>query len=487
MTEASDPQANLVRADGRTADELRTVTFERGWSAHAEGSALVSFGSTKVLCTASFTNGVPRWMTGKGRGWVTAEYAMLPRATNTRNDRESVKGRIGGRTHEITRLIGRSLRAVVDTKALGENTIQIDCDVLQADGGTRTAAITGAYVALADAIEWGRAKKFIGQKAKPLIDTVSAVSVGIIDGTPMLDLAYVEDVRAETDMNVVATGRGLFVEVQGTAEGAPFDRASSTRCSTSRSPAPPSSRGCRSAGARRRRRGGRRVTLGVRARDPQRAQGARVPAHHRRADAAGRRAAVRRPRTGRGGRDLRRERVHQGAHGGGAHRTPRSPTTRASPSTCSAALPASSPPGGRGRRRDEANVRLLLDQLSDIRRPHRGAEFHCTIALVVPDTVLAGGHEFVAEGAGAAPSPTSRAVRTGSATTPSSSPMASRSPRPSCRPRRRTPGATAPWRSSGYCPNSSGSPRASAAERPERSHHAPSATKASPRMTLPGR
>jgi ribonuclease PH len=214
----------IVRADGRTPDQLREVTIERGWSAHAEGSALISFGGTKVLCTASFTNGVPRWLTGKGTGWVTAEYSMLPRSTNTRNDRESVKGRIGGRTHEISRLIGRSLRAVIDTKALGENTVVIDCDVLQADGGTRTAAITGAYVALADAVEWARTKKFIGQKSTPLIDTVSAVSVGIIDGTPMLDLAYVEDVRAETDMNVVAPGRGLFVEVQGTAEGAPFDR-----------------------------------------------------------------------------------------------------------------------------------------------------------------------------------------------------------------------------------------------------------------------
>jgi ribonuclease PH len=149
---------------------------------------------------------------------------MLPRATNDRNDRESVKGRIGGRTHEISRLIGRSLRAVIDTKALGENTIVIDCDVLQADGGTRTAAITGAYVALADAVEWGRTKGFIGKNAKALIDSVAAVSVGIIDGVPMLDLAYVEDVRAETDMNVVMTGRGLFVEVQGTAEGAPFDK-----------------------------------------------------------------------------------------------------------------------------------------------------------------------------------------------------------------------------------------------------------------------
>jgi ribonuclease PH len=217
--------SNDIRKDGRTAQQLRPITIERGWSDQAEGSALISFGKTRVLCTASFTNGVPRWKQGKGQGWVTAEYSMLPRSTNDRMDREAVKGKIGGRTHEISRLIGRSLRAVVDMKALGENTIVIDCDVLQADGGTRTAAITGAYVALADAIEWARAKKFIGQKSQPLIDSLSAVSVGIIDGAPMLDLAYVEDVRAETDMNVVVTGRGLFVEVQGTAEGAPFDRA----------------------------------------------------------------------------------------------------------------------------------------------------------------------------------------------------------------------------------------------------------------------
>jgi len=214
----------MTRHDGREANQLRPITIERGWSEQAEGSALISFGRTKVLCTASFTNGVPRWLTGKGKGWVTAEYAMLPRSTNDRMDRESVKGKIGGRTHEISRLIGRSLRAVVDTKALGENTLVIDCDVLQADGGTRTAAITGAYVAMADAIEWGRSKGFIGKNAKPLVDSVAAVSVGIIDGVPLLDLAYVEDVRAETDMNVVVTGRGLFVEVQGTAEGAPFDR-----------------------------------------------------------------------------------------------------------------------------------------------------------------------------------------------------------------------------------------------------------------------
>jgi len=214
----------MTRHDGRTADELRPVTIERGWSAQAEGSALISFGNTKVLCTASFTNGVPRWLKGKGTGWVTAEYSMLPRSTNERMDRESVKGKIGGRTHEISRLIGRSLRAVVDMKALGENTLVIDCDVLQADGGTRTAAITGAYVAMADALEWGRGKGYIGKNAKPLIDSVAAVSVGIVGGEPLLDLAYVEDVKAETDMNVVVTGRGLFVEVQGTAEGAPFDR-----------------------------------------------------------------------------------------------------------------------------------------------------------------------------------------------------------------------------------------------------------------------
>jgi ribonuclease PH len=212
------------RADGRTPDQLRPISIERGWSAQAEGSALISFGDTKVLCTASFTNGVPRWLTGKGKGWVTAEYAMLPRATNERNDRESVKGRVGGRTHEISRLIGRGLRPIIDMKALGENTIVIDCDVLQADGGTRTAAITGAYVALHDAVEWGREKGFIGKNAKALIGSVSAVSVGIIDGTPMLDLQYTEDVRAETDMNVVMTADGRLVEVQATAERDPFSR-----------------------------------------------------------------------------------------------------------------------------------------------------------------------------------------------------------------------------------------------------------------------
>lgn len=215
----------ITRVDGRTPGEMRPVTIERGWSAQAEGSALISFGNTKVLCTASFTPGVPRWLMGKGTGWVTAEYSMLPRSTNERMQRESVRGKIGGRTHEISRLVGRSLRAIIDTKALGENTVVIDCDVLQADGGTRTASITGAYVALADAVEWARANGHIARNAKPLIDTVAAVSVGIVDGTPVSDLNYIEDSGAETDMNVVVTGAGDFVEVQGTAEGTPFNRA----------------------------------------------------------------------------------------------------------------------------------------------------------------------------------------------------------------------------------------------------------------------
>jgi ribonuclease PH len=214
----------MSRIDGRRPDQLRPVTIERGWSKHAEGSVLVSFGDTRVLCTASASQGVPRWRKGSGEGWVTSEYAMLPRATNTRGDRESVRGRIGGRTHEISRLIGRSLRAVIDYKALGENTVVLDCDVLQADGGTRTAAITGAYVALADAVAWGRRHGHVTGGKDVLTDSVSAVSVGIIDGVPMLDLPYVEDVRADTDMNVVVTGSGAFVEVQGTAEHAPFDR-----------------------------------------------------------------------------------------------------------------------------------------------------------------------------------------------------------------------------------------------------------------------
>jgi ribonuclease PH len=213
----------MPRPDGRANDQLRPITVTRNWQAYAEGSALVEFGATKVLCAASVQQGVPRWRKGSGLGWVTAEYAMLPRATLTRNDRESVRGKIGGRTHEISRLIGRSLRAAIDLSALGENSISIDCDVLQADGGTRTAAITGAYVALADAVAWLRAKGSLA-RPEPLVNSISAVSVGVIDGEPRLDLMYEEDVRAETDMNVVLTGKGEFVEVQGTAEGAPFRR-----------------------------------------------------------------------------------------------------------------------------------------------------------------------------------------------------------------------------------------------------------------------
>lgn len=215
----------MTRPDGRPTDALRPVTITRGWQRWAEGSALVEFGTTRVLCAASVTEGVPRWRKGSGSGWVTAEYAMLPRATHTRSDRESVRGRIGGRTHEISRLIGRSLRVCLDLSALGENTIAVDCDVLQADGGTRTAAITGAYVALADAVGWLSERRALVTPAKALPTSVAAVSVGIVDGEPRLDLCYEEDVAADTDMNVVCTGDGSFVEVQGTAEGAPFDRA----------------------------------------------------------------------------------------------------------------------------------------------------------------------------------------------------------------------------------------------------------------------
>ncbi len=215
---------SYVRQDGRAVAQMREVKITRNFFATGEGSVLVEFGNTKVLCVASFTEGVPAWRKNSGAGWVTAEYAMLPRATDTRNARESVKGKISGRTQEISRLVGRALRAVVDMTALGENTIIIDCDVLQADGGTRTAAITGAYVALADAIKWGIKQGLVKASTyeKVLRDSVSAVSVGIVEGVPCLDLPYVEDSRADTDMNVVMTGSGKFIEVQGTAEQEPF-------------------------------------------------------------------------------------------------------------------------------------------------------------------------------------------------------------------------------------------------------------------------
>ncbi len=216
------------REDGRADDELRPITITRNWLDHAAGSVLIEFGRTRVLCAASASEGVPRWRKGSGLGWVTAEYAMLPASTNTRSDRESVKGRIGGRTHEISRLIGRSLRAIIDYQALGENTIQLDCDVLQADGGTRTAAITGAYVALSDAIAWMRGQGMLAS-GEVLTDSVSAVSVGVVDGVALLDLDYSEDSRAEVDANVVMAGDGTLVEVQATAERTPLQRASLDR------------------------------------------------------------------------------------------------------------------------------------------------------------------------------------------------------------------------------------------------------------------
>jgi len=214
------------RSQDRAANALRPVTIQRAYTRHAEGSVLIAFGDTKVLCTASVEEKVPPHKRGSGEGWVTAEYGMLPRSTHTRSDREAARGKQSGRTQEIQRLIGRSLRAVFDLPALGERTIHLDCDVLQADGGTRTAAITGAYVAAADAVAWLLAQGKVA--ASPLREAVAAVSVGIVEGTPLLDLEYIEDVACDTDMNVVMTGSGGFVEVQGTAEGAAFSQAEMT-------------------------------------------------------------------------------------------------------------------------------------------------------------------------------------------------------------------------------------------------------------------
>jgi ribonuclease PH len=217
----------MTRHDGRTPDQLRPIKITRHYTKHAEGSVLIEFGDTKVLCTASVEERVPPHKKNSGEGWVTAEYGMLPRSTNTRTDREAARGKQTGRTQEIQRLIGRSLRAVVDLKKLGERQITLDCDVIQADGGTRTASITGAYVALMDAVSVLLAKKLI--KESPVREPVAAISVGIHDGTALLDLNYVEDSACETDMNVVMTGAGSFIEVQGTAEGMPFTRAEMDR------------------------------------------------------------------------------------------------------------------------------------------------------------------------------------------------------------------------------------------------------------------
>jgi ribonuclease PH len=219
MTAAPTP---FARPSGRAPDELRPVRITRGFTRHAEGSVLIEFGHTRVLCTASVEAKVPAFLRGKGEGWVTAEYGMLPRSTHTRNDREAARGKQGGRTLEIQRLIGRSLRACVDRRALGENTVTLDCDVLQADGGTRTAAITGAYVALVDAMRWMRGRGMI--KRDPVVGAVAAVSVGVYRGVPVLDLDYAEDSDCDTDMNVVMNDGGGFIELQGTAEGHAFRR-----------------------------------------------------------------------------------------------------------------------------------------------------------------------------------------------------------------------------------------------------------------------
>jgi ribonuclease PH len=209
-----------MRPSERTTNQIRPVTFTRNYTLHAEGSVLVEFGNTKVLCTATVEAGVPRFMKGQGKGWITAEYGMLPRSTHTRNNREAARGKQGGRTMEIQRLIARSLRAAVDLKALGENTITIDCDVIQADGGTRTASISGACVALVDALSYMRTKGMIN--VNPLMHMIAAISVGIYKGEAITDLEYLEDSEAETDMNVIMTETGKFIEVQGTAEGEPF-------------------------------------------------------------------------------------------------------------------------------------------------------------------------------------------------------------------------------------------------------------------------
>ena len=211
------------RADGRANNDLREVRLTRGFTSHPAGSVLVEFGQTRVMCTASVTEGVPRWRKGSGLGWLTAEYAMLPAATHERSGRESVRGKVGGRTQEISRLVGRSLRQAIDLSALGENTIALDCDVLQADGGTRTAAITGAYVALVDAVTWLKAAGAV--KGDPLAAAISAISVGVVDGEVRLDLPYEEDSRADVDLNVVADANGDIIEIQGTAEGAAFGRS----------------------------------------------------------------------------------------------------------------------------------------------------------------------------------------------------------------------------------------------------------------------
>ena len=378
-----------AREDGRADDELRPITITRNWLDHAAGSVLVEFGKTKVLCAASASEGVPRWRKGSGLGWVTAEYAMLPASTNTRSDRESVKGRIGGRTHEISRLIGRSLRAVIDYEALGENTIQLDCDVLQADGGTRTAAITGAYVALADAVAHLRSTGAL--KGEPLTGSVAAVSVGIIDGTPRLDLPYVEDVRAETDMNIVMTGEGKFVEVQGTAEGAAFDRAELDALLAL------GEKGCADLTRMQ-----QEALCGREPGLPRLAQ--RQEDRGDDADPASSTSPTSRcsasttsSTTTSRSRTRRRSRATRCSRPARAWLPPgcrRSPTTAGSASTRSTGCRACSRRAGRARpRSDDRNNELLLAQLADVPDERRTAHFKCAVAFVHPD-----GEECVVDG-----------------------------------------------------------------------------------------
>ena len=410
---------------------------------------LVAFGDTKVLCAASVTEGVPRWRKGSGLGWLTAEYAMLPSATNTRSDRESVKGRVGGRTHEICRLVGRALRACIDLEALGENTIALDCDVLQADGGTRTAAITGAYVALADAVHLaGRARA--ASDPKPLSCQVAAVSVGVVDGRVRLDLPYEEDSRAEVDTNVVATDTGTLIEVQGTGEGATFSRPpldAMLDTALRASGGSPTLQAAALAEPYPRGRTGR----GAAARHPQPGQARRTAADAGRFDGFFWSASPTCPSSRRRPRRARR-----------------SPRTRWP-------RPATPPPppaavGGRRlgphRRRaerdargvvgalerphgaDRANLELLLAQIADVPDERRGAAFVCAAALVVP-----GGPETVVHGEWPGASRGRRGAPTASATTRSSCRTGRRARRPSCRPTRRTRRPTGPARLQALLPH----------------------------------
>ena len=441
------------RSNGRAHDALRPVSIVRGFTRHAEGSVLVSFGDTRVLCTASVEEKVPPHKRGSGEGWLTAEYGMLPRSTHTRSDREAARGKQSGRTQEIQRLIGRSLRCVFDLAALGERTISLDCDVLQADGGTRTAAITGAFVAAHDAVAWLMAQGKLARS--PIRDFVAAVSVGIVEGTPLLDLEYVEDSACDTDMNVVMTGAGGFVELQGTAEGATFSRAemdallaladkgigelvAAQRAALALAPLP---RRAREAGPRLQQPRQARELAALLA-----PLGIELVAQGALGDRRSRGAA----------RDLRRERAGQGAPCARARRAARrSPTTRACASTRSAARRASprrtTPPIERRRRRrprgasprqDAANNALLLERLRGERDRRARFVAHAGRSCAAP-TIPS---RWSRSAAGRARCSTRRAAAAASATTRCSSCPRSAAPSPSSTRRPRTRSAIAPRR-----------------------------------------